>query len=216
MDGLIDPFYVTARTDQHHRIEVGEFYLDQPVYMPPKYGLRINRVTAADEVDDVDIIGRTQDLYNHPPVRRLRLGNDEALVVTKSKKNRPVLVLAQPGGNPLPGPDTVADAHTWLCAPIYGGTQFSQNMRRSIRAYKYPNLFYLPECASPSFREGFVRFDHLQAIPEQHLTRRMPARLSEDAIEALHEWLFFYLTQRLPSNSVIAEYRQEKLAELTQ
>lgn len=214
MDGLIDPFYVPAPGEQHHLISVGDFYLDQPVYLPPKYGIRINSVTPRDELDDIEITGRTQDLYNHPPVQQLKLGRDEALVVTLSKRNRPVLVLAEPGGNPLAGPDVVANAQTWLCAPVYGGTQFSAQVRESIRAYKYPNLFYLPESTSPSMKEGFLRFDHLQAIPTNDLTRRMPAKLSEEALEAAHEWLYFYLTRRLPHDSVIAEYRREKLAEL--
>lgn len=87
-------------------------------------------------------------------------------------------------------------------------------MRRRVRAYEYPSLFYLPESKKPPFQEGLVRFDHIQAIRRSDLRRRRPVRLTEEAIAAMEEWLFRYLTGRLPADSLIAEYRKEALAEL--
>lgn len=98
--------------------------------------------------------------------------------------------------------------------PHYGGDQFSEETRRRVRAYEYPSLFYLPESKKPLFQEGLVRFDHIQAIRRSDLRRRRPARLTEDAIAAMEEWLFRYLTGRLPADSLVADYRKEALDQL--
>ena len=54
----------------------------------------------------------------------------------------------------------------------------------------------------------------MQAIRRSDLRRRRTARLSDDALAAMDEWLFHYLTGRLPADSLVAEYRAEELAKL--
>jgi hypothetical protein len=105
-------------------------------------------------------------------------------------------------------------AGSYLCAPIYGGNQFSENIRKRVRAYEFPNLFYLPESKAPIFEEGFVRLDEIQAIRRDHLRRRRPTRLSPDAMAAVEEWLYYYLTGRIQKDSLILLYRQDELARL--
>lgn len=81
--------------------------------------------------------------------------------------------------------------------------------RQRIRAWEYPNLFYLPESKVPRFDEGLVRFDHMQAVRRTDLRNRRSAKLSEDALAAMEEWLFFYLTGRMPKDSLIESLRTQ-------
>ncbi len=60
-----------------------------------------------------------------------------------------------------------------------------------------------------------VRFDHIQALRRDHLRNRARAQLTTDALLALQDWLYHYLTGRLSADSLIGEYRSEELAKLT-
>jgi hypothetical protein len=213
--GFIDRFYDRAKQGQPDLIERGEVYEDQPVYLPSRHGLRITKVDPMDDrVLDFELTGRTEDIFNHPPITKPKLPSGEALIVGQAKWARPVIVLANEGFDLLAGPGIARPSGMFLCAPVYGGDQFEEEMRSRVRAYEYPNLFYLPESKVPLFGEGLVRFDHLQAIRRSDLRRRKPVRLSADALAAMEEWLFHYLTGRLPTDSLIAEYRAEELVKL--
>jgi len=215
MHGVIEPFYLPSKTGRPDDIERGEIYEDQPIYLPSRHGLRITKVDPVDDrVVDFEVTGRTEDIFNHPPITKPKLPSGEALIVGQAKWQRPVIVLASEGFDVFAGPGAARGADSFLCAPVYGGDQFSAEIRSRVRAYEYPNLFYLPESGVPLFREGLVRFDHMQAIRRSDLRRRKPARLSEDALDAMEEWLFHFLTGRLPGDSLLAEYRSEELRKL--
>lgn len=210
MHGLID-FYERAATGQPNVIQRGEIYEDQPIYLPAAFGIRIRKTNpVTNAIEDIELThNRREIIFDHPPIMNPKLPNGEALVVGKAKWARPVVVLASEGIDLLPGPDKARPSNTFLCAPIYGADQFTQEKRGSVRAYEYPNLFYLPESKVPIFEEGFVRLDHVQAIHKLALRRRKPVRLTEEALIALEEWLFHYLTGRLPADSLIADYQRE-------
>lgn len=216
MHGLIDPFYEAAPQGRPNDIQRGQIYEDQPTYMPASHGLRITWVNPADDRDvRYEMTGRTEDIFTHAPlVGPPPLRSGEAFIVGKAKLRRPVVVLSVEGSELLPGPQVVRPSDTFLCAPVYGGDQYSEEMRLRVRAYEYPNLFYLPESRVPLFSEGMVRFDHLQAIRRDHLRNRARAQLTPDALLAMEDWLYRYLTGRLSAESLIAEYRREELARL--
>lgn len=60
-----------------------------------------------------------------------------------------------------------------------------------------------------------VRFDHIQAIRRDQLRRHAPAQVTADALLALEDWFYHYLTGRLSADSLIGEYRADELAKLT-
>lgn len=217
MHELIDPFYEPAPRGQPNNIQRGQIYDDQPVYMPAKWGLRITRVDPMDDRNvSYEITGRTQDIFSHAPlVGPPPLADGEAFIVGKAKLRRPVIVLAGEGFELFAGPQVAKPSDTFLCAPVYGGDQYPEEMRKRVRAYEYSNFFYLPESSAPLFRDGMVRFDHIQAIRRDHLRNRARAQLTADALLALQDWLYHYLTGRLSADSLIGEYRAEELGKLT-
>jgi hypothetical protein len=212
--GLIDYYSVAHPDAGPDDIGRGDIFESQPAYVPADFGLRLTNVGESGEDEPgFELCGRTQDIFQHPPTRRFGgLAYGEALVVAKAKWARPVVVLAQGGKSLLAGPDKARATGTHLCAPIYGADQFSANIRRRLRAYEFPNLFYLPASEWPHFGEGFVRFDHVQAIRQSHLRNRSDAALSHEATAALDDWLVHYLTGRLDPGSMLAAYRDEQRA----
>jgi hypothetical protein len=213
MDGLIDPFYERAPSGSGGPLARGEIWDDQPIYLPARWALRVTQVDPLDDtILNYELGGRSWDAFSHPPITRPQLPNREALVVGKAKWGRPVIVLADQGTELLPGPGT-RPIGTVMCAPVYGSDQLPPELVKRVRAYEFPNLFYLPQTASP-VDEGFARFDHIQGIRQSELRRRRSARLSTDALSALEEWLIHYLTGRLARDSLIDAYRREELAKL--
>lgn len=71
-------------------------------------------------------------------------------------------------------------------------------------------MFYLPSSQVPSFEEGFIRLDHMQAIEVGHLRHRRLA-LAEEAKEALDDWMIHFVTGRLRTESIIPLYREALL-----
>jgi hypothetical protein len=212
LHGLIEPFY--GRLLEASAVSGrGQIYEDQPIYLPMKWGLRVKRTDpTTDRILESEITGRSEDIFNHPPVTSPKVASSEGLIVGKAKLRRPVLVLAEPGFE-LAG-NHVRQSEGFLCAPIYGADQFDESIRKRVRAYEFANLFYMPASSSPPFDEGFLRFDHLQTIRRDVLKRRRDLILSDDALAALEEWLFHYLTGRLPQDSLVAAYRQDELSKL--
>lgn len=105
MHGFVDPFYERSKTGKPDVIERGEIYEDQPIYLPARHGLRITRVDPMnDSVLDFEIAGRTEDIFNHPPITRPKLPSGEGLIVGQAKWARPVIVLAGEGVGSSPVP----------------------------------------------------------------------------------------------------------------
>lgn len=217
MHGLIEPFYVPTDARGVEPIRPGDIFEDQPIYLPAKWGLLLSNFDPTEARDPEFLItGRNENIFQHPPLKRYKLENGEAFILGKAKWGRPVVVLAARGSDVFAGPGTADPLDTVLCAPVYGADQFPEPIRARIRAYEFPNLFYLPANPSPSFGEGFVRFDHVQAIKRDRLRSRRPVMLSEDSRRALEEWLIYYMTGRMAADSLILLYREEQLAKLAE
>jgi hypothetical protein len=208
--GLIDPFYEPAQ----RAIEPGHIWCDQPIYMPPRHGIKIDRVDPTNDTElEFEICGRTADTFNHPPVHSLHLESSEALVAARTKRDRPVIVIGGTTATEIkPGITTLAD--TVIVVPVYGADQFDKHTRRRISYYEFTNAFYLPAHKSPAFDEGFARLDHVQSVSQKHLTSYRGLKLSHDALDALIEWFIHYTTDRLPAESLILDYRTQMLKTL--
>jgi hypothetical protein len=207
--GWIEPFYEEAAA----AIEPGHIWCDQPIYLPPRHGLKIERVNPQDDRElDFRVCGRTADTFDHPPVHSLRLGAGEAAVVAKSKKDRPVIVLGGTSATDLrPEGSMVADVV--MVVPVYGADQYDEHLRRRVSYYEFTNAFYLPAHDRPAFDEGFARLDHVQSVAQSDLSRHRGLKLTSDALDALLEWFVAYATGRIPDDSVILEYRRDMLAD---
>lgn len=210
MHGLIVPFYESAEKS----IEPGHIWCDEPIYMPPRHGIKIGRVNPENDADlDFEICGRTADTFSHPPIHSVRLESTEALVAAKAKRNRPVIVIGGTSATEIkPGTTNVAD--TVMVIPVYGADQFDEHTRRRISYYEFTNAFYLPTHDAPPFDEGFARLDHIQSVSQNKLTSHRGIKLSSDALDALVEWFIAYTTGRLPADSLILGYRHEMLKSL--
>lgn len=214
MYGLIPQFYDDPRPGAPDDIRRGDVYLDQPVYLPAKWGLRLTNIDPRERDPDFELTGRTEDIFNHSPIKKLNLDSREALIVHKAKWQRPVIVLSEASAvEPIAGKGTALPSDSFLCVPVFGGDQFPKGLRARIAAYEFPNLFYLPSSTKPPFDEGFIRLDYVQAIRRNDLRSRRCA-LTEDARNALDDWLVHYLTGRLPAESLVGDYRSEELAKL--
>ncbi len=208
MYGWIEPFYEAT----NKAIAPGQVWSDQPIYMPPTHGLKIERVDPEDDTNlSLTVVGRTLDTFNHPPIKSLGIESTEAAVVARTKRNRPVIIL---GGQTatevrLRG-TTVADIA--MVVPVYGADQFDAHTRERMAYYEFTNVFYLPASKEHGFEEGFARLDHVQPVKTAHLTNHRGFRLAPDALDALIEWFMAFTTGRMPDDSLILEYRREQLS----
>lgn len=149
-----------------------------------------------------------RSVFDHPPVYDLRLQNDEALLVTKTKR-RPVIVMSQ-RNQPWPSAGARLAEHGLVCLPMYRfHTDDPPEFRRRIRAQEYPWWLYLPPYER--FLEGFARLDRIQTIEETHLQPRTIA-LTDDALWVASEWLRYYLTEEI--EDLPFEYRQKLVQSL--
>jgi hypothetical protein len=205
--GWIEPFYEAAAPS----VEPGQIWCDQPIYLPPRHGLKVERVDPKDDTNlNFSIVGRTRDTFDHPPIHSLKLESSEAAVVARAKWNRPVVVLGGTTATELRPQDT-RHASTVMVVPVYGADQYDEHARRRIAYYEFTNAFYLPACKSPRFDEGFARLDHAQPVRESDLRDHRGLKLSSDALDALVEWFVAFTTGRAPEDSVLLEYRREML-----
>lgn len=209
MHGWIDPFFLGSEK----AIEPGEIWTDQPIYLPPRHGLKIERVHPEDDRQlGFSIGGRTAGTFDHPPVHSLKLETSEAVVVAKAKWDRPVIILGGRHASELSaGRGTARHTDTVMVVPVYGADQFDEHVRRRIAYYEFSNLFYLPACRDLGFDEGFARLDHAQPVPTDKLRLHRGLKLASDALDALVEWFVAYATDRAPDDSLIVEYRREML-----
>jgi hypothetical protein len=207
--GWIDPFYAASEK----AIEPGEIWSDQPIYLPPRHGLKLGRVDPRDDRNlELQISGRTRDIFDHPPVHSMKLGVGESAVVAKAKWDRPVIILGgRAASEILPQRERAEHVETVMAVPVYGADQYDAHIRERIAYYDFTNLFYLPASKDPPFDEGFARLDHAQPVFTSHLRQHRGLRLSPDALDALVEWYVAYATERHPEDSLILEYRREML-----
>jgi hypothetical protein len=164
MDGLIDPFYESCEP----ALEPGHIWCDQPIYLPARHGLKITRVDPLDDSKlDYNVCGRTEEIFDHPPVASLKMESTEGAVVAKTKRDRPVIVIGGTHASELLGrEDRTTHAEIAMVVPVYKSEQYSEAMRRRMQIYDIANVFYLPAASSLAFKEGFARLDHLQAVPQ--------------------------------------------------
>ncbi|HUN77421.1 MAG TPA: hypothetical protein VMU32_00715 [Solirubrobacteraceae bacterium] len=211
MHGLIDPFYEACEK----AVEAGQIWCDQPVYLPARHGLKITRVNPEDDTElDYAVGGRTAEIFAHPPVHSLKMESNEGAVIAKTKRERPVIVLGGGSASEFqPRQGRARHAEIVMVVPVYGADQYDEHTRRRIRGYEFTNAFYLPESRELGFEEGFARLDHIQPVIENHLSKHRGLRLSQDALEALQEWLMTFLTGRQPADSLIDFYRRTVLTE---
>ena len=182
MHGWIEPFYEVADPAK----EPGHIWSDQPIYMPPRHGLKIAKVNPNDDSDlDFSVCGRTADTFDHPPVHSLHLAASEAMVLGKAKRTRPVIILGGLAATELK-PTETKYANTAFVVPVYGADQFSAHDRRRMSYYEFTNAFYLPEWKHPRLEEGFARLDHAQVVSQDHLAGHRGLKLSADALGPDH------------------------------
>jgi hypothetical protein len=206
--GWIEPFYEAAAA----AIEPGHIWCDQPLELPPRHALKIDRVNPKDDAKvDFTLSERTPDTFEHPPVHSLGLGVGEGAVLARTTRNRPVVVLGGTTATQL-GPDTAHDAGTAIVVPIFAAGRYDEATRRRIAAYGFTNAFYLPASAQPAMSESFARLDQAQPVFRAHLVEHQGLKLSSDALDALVEWFVAFSTNRQPDDSLILEYRRERLA----
>lgn len=206
MHGLIDHFYEKSSPG----IEPGQVWCDQPLYLPPRHGLKVTRVDPKDDRNlEYSVCGRTAEIFDHAPVHSLSMESTEGAVVAKTKRNRPVIVLGGGGASDFsPRTGQARHAEILMVVPIYGADQYDEHMRKRISIYDFTNAFYLPADRSLGFDEGFARLDHVQPVSEKHLSQHRGFRLAPEALDALHEWLMTFLTNTMPADSMIGEYRR--------
>jgi hypothetical protein len=193
-------------------MEPGQIWCDQPIYLPARHGLKIERVNPKDDSElDFAICGRTADTFNHPPVHSLHLESTEAAVVAKAKRDRPVIILGGASATEV-RPSRTTLAETIMVVPVYGADQYEERERERIAYYEFSNAFYLPALDRPRFDEGFARLDHIQPVMQRHLVHHRGMMLSSDALDALVEWFIAFTTGRIDKQSILLEYRQEMLA----
>ena len=211
MFGWIEPFFEPCEA----AVDPGHVWTDQPIYLPPRHGLTIERVDPNDDRRlNFTIGGRTAEIFNHPPVHSLKLESTEGAVVAKTKRDRPVIILGGTSSSELSaGGDRAHLADTVMVVPVYGADQFSEHMRRRIAYYEFTNLYYLPANREPRLEEGFARLDHVQPVSRNHLGRHRGLKLSADALDALIEWFIACATGRQPTDSILLEYRREMLSQ---
>jgi hypothetical protein len=202
--GWIEPFYQRAEA----AIEPGHIWCDQPVELPPRHALAIDRVDPKDDSKvSFTVAARTPGAIDHPPVHGLGLGAAEGALLARTAR-RLVVVLGGTTATEL-DPEGPREAATAIVVPVFAAARYDEAARRRIAAYAYTNAFYLP--AFPPLPESFARLDQAQPALRAHLVEHQGLKLSPDALDALVEWFVAFSTNRRPEDSLILEYRRELL-----
>ena len=241
MYGWIEPFFERAEP----AIEAGHIWSGQPIALPPRHGLKIGRIDPTDDAKlTFEVTGRGDDLFGHPPIHSLAMSSDEALVLARATRGRPVIVLSVtaaaalaadgPRDDATPvagkagaaavgevaaaaaagevGAGVAAGEGTAVVVPLHPAVRYDEDIRRRIARYEFANAFYLPASTRPRFEECVARLDHVQPVLCADLTEHRGLKLSADALDALVEWFVAYTTNRIPSDSLILDYRREQRA----
>jgi hypothetical protein len=231
MHGWID-FYASAAA----AVAAGQIWHGEALALPAAHGLRIDRVSASDDAratvtfteraggEDggaADGAARASrgargasaaSAADHPPIKRLGLRSHEAVAVVVARR-QPLIVLGGAHAAELTA-DGARDADTVLVVPVQATSALPPPLRRRIAAYAFPNAFFLPAAPEHRFAEGVARLDQAQPLPRALLSAHAGVALTADALDALVEWFVAYSTGRRFEDSLIADYRRERLAEL--
>jgi hypothetical protein len=209
--GWIEPFFERAAA----AIEPGHIWSAQPIALPPRHALKIGRVDPKDDAKlDFKLVERGDGAYGHPPIHSLGLASDEAILLARATRDRPVVVLG--AGSPAAGElgsDGPRDAHNAIVVPLHPAHRYDEATRRGVARYAFSNAFYLPANERPRLDESVARLDHVQPLPCAELTEHRGLKLSDDALDALVEWFVAFTTNRIPEDSLILAYRREQPAE---
>ena len=207
MHGWIDPFYERAAP----AIEPGHIWSGLPVALPPLHGLKIGRVDPKDDAKlDFKLAARGSSVFGHPPIHSLQLASDEAIMLARATRDRPVVVLGATSAVAELAAGGARDAELAMVIPLHPAEPYDEPTRRGVARYAFANAFYLPASERPRMQESVARLDHVQPLPRAELTEHRGLRLSDDALEALVEWFVAFTTNRLPDDSLILAYRQER------
>ena len=207
MHGWIDPFYEKAAA----AVEPGQIWSAQPITLPPRHALKIEKVDPKDDRKlDFKLRSRTDDTFGHPPIHSIGLRSDEAAVLARATRGRPVVVLGGTSGAQL-RPGAEADAIV-MVVPLYAADGYDEAARRGAARYQFANAFYLPASQRPRFDERIARLDHTQPVCRADLGGHLGLRLAGDALDALVEWFVAFATGRRLDDSLILDYRAEQLA----
>lgn len=206
MEGVIDFFEPAEAT-----YDSGQIWCDQPLYLPPRHGVKFTRVNQEDDRDfDFELAGRTGDTFDHAPINSLKLESTEGAVLARTKWERPVIIVGGSGASDVTPRGTPTHHDILWVVPVYGSGQYEEDIVRRIRMYDFKNLFYLPSSVSPAFKEGYARLDHAQPVRRDLLRKHRGLRLTDDALAALHEWLIAFSTGKIEQDSLILQYRAEQ------
>ena len=187
-------------------------YVLRSKYEPSRglHDYRVDRVRLPGEFESNSV----EDI-NH--VLGLR-STERSLLVTA--KRRPAIIMSQ-APEPLRDGNRRPYPATYLVAPIYsfrGGNKweaYSTLFKEKVKAYYFPQAFYLPEGAD--IDEGFVRLDRIQAIAaHQGWLEPKRTQLGEDALWLLMSWFRAFCGEELKDvNDTLLSYREDAIASLT-
>ena len=196
----------------------GQFFMAPSLYLienNPLHELKPHYKPATQNYEyKISMAGRSEFQEIREPCYELKLRAKERAVIVPCKM-RPVVLLSQYTERWKYG--TRQSASCFLVAPIYSfegdeeKTPYPAEFIERTKAYVYNTFFYLPACASPYFKEGFVRFDRTQVVHINWL-EHMRLKLSPDSLECLLSWLWFYLGADLyKTNPLLFDYREAKM-----
>ena len=160
---------------------------------------------------------RTDDL----PVAGLTCYSGECFTVHRSKKRYCLLISV--GGADIPKEMRSSMKPSWhtdptlVVAPFYGcqkkGTSkwFQPFVERIIKC-EYPQYLWDTLPVSGNTESSILRFDHLQPIGRHHDSYELTDYvLKEEAMEIIHEWIFWLSTGEFEEKSTLNMLRNELL-----
>ena len=150
----------------------------------------------------------------HKPLVNPPLGADEELLVFTAKR-RPVIILSS-RTEVWQLRDKGNREECYLVAPIFSFHEGDDEVWKArVWAYYYRELFYLPEDKKFGMDEGMVRFDRLQVVPRDWLSRSDTA-LTEDVLCLFTGWFQFYVTGLADelTREIIFSFREESMAKI--
>jgi hypothetical protein len=198
--------------------EPGQFFMSPSLFLiednpllelKPKY----NKATLTYQYN-ISRASRAEFDETREPCYDLKLRAKERALIVPGKM-RPVVLISQYPEQWKYG--VRQSSSCFLVAPIYsfegddGKTAYPPEFIERVKAYVYNTFFYLPTSTSPFFKEGFARFDRIQAIHKNWL-QHMRIKLESDPLECMLSWLWYYLGADLyKTHSLLFEYREAKM-----
>ena len=205
---LVETYYQEATTQEQKVYPLGHIYTAPCFYLDPDFKVLHPRVDPYHKRPAIFEIDKpNESSFHHDPVLKPKLESDEAFIPFKAKR-RPVVIISQrPAAIGVrTGRDREPD---YLIAPLYSLKSYDPpGWRAKIRAFAYPELFYLPSDDQLGMQEGYIRLDRIHAMPQRWL-KRCRLRMTQHAYNLLTLWLQHYITGYC--EPVLAEYRHEQL-----